>query len=304
MLLVIITFFTSIQYVFLAGVPDNVSDLSFMFITSLIGFLILFSVFFNELFRLDKSHVLQSLILAIEIFVFNFFLLLGVGGVDTTVVSSILSSYFIFVPIIEYIMFKSAPKINTIIAIIIALLGVFMIIGLKVENFFNANVLFLLLADIAIASYVITTGSFAKTSNPAILSMGQLFFVTIFAFVGWIIDIHFKGQSFRLPKEPLFWGSVIFISFFIRGLYTVIQVYAQRYISPINTSLIFACEIVMTLFLSSFVSNYFGFRGEMAPITLIKCIGAFLMVSAILICDDNFYSFIKEKIGLKYANKD
>ena len=52
---------------FLAGVPDNVSDLSFMFITSLIGFLILFCVFFNELFRLDKSHILQSLILAIHI---------------------------------------------------------------------------------------------------------------------------------------------------------------------------------------------------------------------------------------------
>ena len=299
MLLVIITFFTSIQYVFLAGVPNNISDLSFMFITSLIGFFILFFVFFNELFRLDKSHILQSLILAIEIFAFNFFLLLGVNGVDTTVVSSILSSYFVFIPVIEYFMYKSLPKINTIIAIIISLLGVTLIIGLNVNNIFNTNVLFLILADIAMALYVITTGSFAKNSNPAIISMGQLFFVTIFAFVGWYIEIQYKGLSFKFPKEPMFWGSVIFISFFIRGLYTVIQVYAQRYISPINTSLIFASEIVMTLFLSASISNYFGFRQEMQPITPIKCVGAFLMVFAILICDNNFYEFLKRKLGIK-----
>ena len=279
--------------------PDNVSDLSFMFITSLIGFLILFCIFFNELFRLDKSHILQSLILALEIFAFNFFLLLAVNDTDATVVSSILSSYFIFIPIIEYIKYKSVPKVNTIIAIIISLFGVFMIIGLNVDNFLNVNVLFLLLADIAMATYVITTGSFAKSSNPAILSMGQLFFVTIFAFIGWFIETKFNGHSLKLPQEPLFWGSVIFISFFIRGLYTVIQVYAQRYISPINTSLIFASEIVMTLFFSAFVSNYFGFRQVIEPITIKKCIGAFLMVFAILICDDNFYNFFKSKIILK-----
>lgn len=299
MLLVIITFFTSIQYVFLAGVPDNTSDFSFMFITSLIGFFILFFVFFNELFRLDKSHILQSLILAIEIFAFNFFLLLGVNGVDTTVVSSILSSYFVFIPIVEYIMYKTLPKPNVILAIIISLFGVILIIGLNVNNILNTNVLFLILADIAMAVYVITTGSFAKNSNPAIISMGQLFFVTIFAFIGWCVEVHYKGISFKLPREPLFWGSVIFISFFIRGLYTVIQVYAQRYVSPINTSLIFASEIVMTLFLSSTISNYFGFRQEMQPITFIKCVGAFMMVFGILICDNNFYGFLKRKLGIK-----
>lgn len=299
MLLVIITFFTSIQYVFLAGVPENISGLSFMFITSLIGFFILLVVFFNELFRLDKSHIMQSLILAIEIFVFNFFLLLGVNGVDATVVSSILSSYFVFIPIAEYFMYKSLPKTNTIIAIIISLIGVILIIGLNFNNIFNSNVLFLILADISMALYVITTGSFAKNSNPAVISMGQLFFVTIFAFIGWCIEVHFKGLGFKVPKEPLFWGSVIFISFFIRGLYTVIQVYAQRYVSPINTSLIFASEIVMTLFLSASISNYFGFRQEMESITLVKCVGAVLMVLAILICDNNFYELIKRKLGIK-----
>lgn len=299
MLLVIITFFTSIQYVFLAGVPSSVSDLSFMFITSLIGFIILFLVFFNELFRLDRSHVFQSFVLAIQIFAFNFFLLLGVDGIDTIAVSGIISSYFAFIPIIEFILYKTKPKINVIIAIIISLFGVFTIIGLNPKSFLNIKILFLLLADISISLYIITTGNYARNSNPAILSMGQLFFVTIFAFVGWFIEAKITHRSLSFPREPLFWGSVIFISFFIRGLYTVIQVYAQRYVSAINVSLIFATEIVMTLFLSGTIARYFGYMQDNDLITPTKCLGALMMVLAILICDDNVYALFTKALRKK-----
>ena len=298
MLLVIITFFTSIQYVFLAGVPQSTSNLSFMFITSLVGFFILFLIFINELFRIDKSHIWQSFILAIQIFAFNFFLLLGVDGIDTTVVSSILSSYFVFIPMIEFIFYKNMPKINIIIAIIISLSGVFMIIGFNAKEFLNVKILFLILADIAMAIYVITTGKYAKNSNPAILSMGQLFFVAIFSFLGWSIENLIGHKSFSFPREPLFWGSVIFISLFIRVLYTIIQVYAQRYVSPINTSLVFATEIVMTLFLSGLVSKFFGYVSDKTYISASKCIGALLMVIAIIICDDSVYDFIKRKLRI------
>ena len=279
--------------------PSGVSDLSFLFITSLIGFLILFLVFFNELFRIDRNHIFQCFLLSTEVFSFNFFLLLGIDGLDMTVVSSIVSSYFAFIPIIEYILFKSKPKLNTVIAIIISIIGVFMIIGFNVNSFMNIKILYLLLADISIALYMITTGQFAKASNPAILSMGQLFFVTIFSFIGWFVESTvFNGGAMRFPTDALFWGSVVFISFFIRGLYTVVQVYAQRYLSPINVSLIFATEIIMTLFLSRIISSFFGFMQEIEPITIIKCIGAVFMVTGILICDNSFYEFIIKKIGV------
>ncbi len=44
--LIIITFFSASQYAFLAGVPDSVSQFSFLFITGLVGFLITFALFF------------------------------------------------------------------------------------------------------------------------------------------------------------------------------------------------------------------------------------------------------------------
>ena len=115
MSLVIITFFASIQYAFLKGVPESVSTFEFLFITSLIGFVLLFFVFFNELFRVDLNHIKQCAILSVESFAYSFLLILGSKGVDSTTVSSVVSSYFIFIPILEFIIFKTMPQKNILI---------------------------------------------------------------------------------------------------------------------------------------------------------------------------------------------
>ena len=47
--LLLITFFASIQYAFLAGVPAEVSQFSFLCVTNLVGFLIMLLFFYREL---------------------------------------------------------------------------------------------------------------------------------------------------------------------------------------------------------------------------------------------------------------
>ena len=68
-----ITFFAAVQYIFLAGVPADLSHFAFLCVTNLIGFLITFLFFFGELFRLDVKQVIQSIILSAELVGFNFF---------------------------------------------------------------------------------------------------------------------------------------------------------------------------------------------------------------------------------------
>ena len=293
MSLLFITFFASIQYIFYAGVPSNFSNFGFLFITSLIGFIILFLVFFNELFRIDRKHIMQCLILSVESLAYNFFLLLGANSFDSTTVSSIVSSYFLFIPIIEFLLYKTMPKPNVIVAIVFVVIGVFLIMGMDYRNILNPSIIFLIITDIIISLNIITIGKFAKGSNPAILAMGQLFFNTIFAFICFAVESKIKMTSIRMPREPLFWGSVIFISFFLRGLYTVVQVYAQRYTSPINVSLIFSTELIMTLFFSNFISNYFGFPVEPQAIGLMKIIGVVLMLIGIFLSDNDIRDIYK-----------
>ena len=293
MLLVIITFFASIQYVFYIGIPENTSRFEFLFITSLIGFVLLLFAFSSELFRIDENHLKQSFILAIESLSYNFFLLLGSKNLDSTTISGVVSSYFIFIPIVEFIIFKTKPKLNIILAILFAVFGVFLILELNLNSLFNINILFLIITDILITINVITIGKFAYSSNPSILAMGQLFFITILSLLLWLIESKITKSVMRLPREPIFWGSVIIIGIFIKCFYTVIQIYAQRYVSPINVSLIFSTEIIMTLFLSNAVCLFFDYDISNEKITFTKCIGAILMVFGIFLSNFDLTKFIK-----------
>lgn len=277
---------------FLRGVPDNTSTFQFLFVTSFIGFILLFFVFFGGLFRVDRKHIIQSFILSIESFLFNIFLLLGSRGMDSTTVSSVISSYFVFIPLIEYVLFKTLPKPNTIISIVFVLAGIPLIVGFNAENFGNQAMIFLLLADIMVALNIITIGHFASGSNPSILAMGQLFFTSIISFVCWVIESRINNTLMTFPKEPMFWGSVIFISFFIRGLYTVVQIYAQRYVSPVNAALIFSSEIAMTLLLSGIVYKYIFNEPYYEKITFTKIIGVVFMFIGILIAEIDFGDII------------
>ena len=293
--LIIITFFSSLQYIFLSGVPAGIPDSAFVCITSFIGFILLFLVFYNELFRLDRSHIIQCLFLSIQLFIFNYFLLMGSNKLDAVTISCVISAYFMFVPIIEIVVFKVFPTRSKIISIAVVLIGILFIMNWEIGNLLNINILFLIIADISMAAYVISTGYFASRSNPSILAMGQLLFIAIISFISWNIEARIKGMRMTLPAEPMFWGSVIFISVFIRGMYTVVQTYAQRFVSPLNTSMIFSTEIIITMLTSTAVGRYFGLHVSEFVITTNMCIGAVLMVAGILIGDPSILEAFKLK---------
>ena len=294
------TFFSAIQYIFLSTVPSTVTHFAFLCITSTIGFILIFLVFINELFRIDKRHIIQSALLSVLTFTYSIFLLLGSHKLDSTTISSVVSSYFIFIPVVELIAFKTKPKKSVIVAILFVMVGIFLIMDLKLERLLNINILFLIVTDIFIAIYIVSTGAFASGSNPAILAMGQLFFTAIISFIFWFADSRIKGYMIALPPEPAFWGSVIYMSIFIRGLYTVIQTYAQRFVTPLNTSLIFSTEVIITLLLTPLISRVFHMQSSDSVLSVTKCIGVVVMLTGIIISDPSIlkqFTFKKRNIS-------
>ena len=291
--LLIITFFAAIQYIFLSAIPDTVSHFAFLCITNLIGFLITLAFFFGELFRLDKKQIVQSMALAGELFVFNVFLLLGSSGVSATVCACVLSAYFVFIPLFSVLIFHQKTEINNYVGIVIVLTGLFLILGTDVTGIFNRNVLYLLVADATFALYIMTSGKFSIGSNPSILAMGQMFFTFLFSLLFWAGESVVLHKPMSLPTDASFWGSVIYISFFIRGLYGIVQIYALRYVSPLNTSLIFSSEIIMTMFMSPILTLVFGSDPE--QITLLKAAGGVVMVMGILAADSSVVESIKRR---------
>lgn len=290
--LLIITFFAAVQYIFLAGVPESVSHFAFLCVTNLVGFLITLSFFFGELFRLDKHQILQSILLSAELVVFNLFMLLGVRGISTTITAAVLSSYFVFIVIFTALFLKQRPSAGTIAGVLAVLAGLFLMTDADINGLMNVNVLYLVVADIAFALYVMTVGAYAANSNPSILAMGQMFFCFVFSLVLWGGDAAFFGANFTLPLDASFWGSVIYVSFFIRGLYGIIQIYAQRYVTPLNTSLIFSTEIIMTMVISPIMSRVFGTPPE--NITTLRIAGSIAIVLGLLMTEPVIFDAVKK----------
>ncbi|MCR5201571.1 MAG: DMT family transporter [Lachnospiraceae bacterium] len=299
--LIMITYFAAIQYVFLENIPSNVSKFEFMTITNLIGFVITFILFFNELFRLDKKQILKSLILSIFLFHFNVFLLMGTKGVSATTSASVLSAYFAFVIVIQSFITRKLPKLNHVIGVIVVLLGLGLFMSFQFSDLFSTSGIWLLLTDISFAAYIVVAGKYATDTNPAILAMGQLFFNFILSLAFYIGESLINHSSFEVPKEPMFWGSVIFISIFIRGFYGIVQIYAQRYINAFYTSLIFSTEIVITVFMSPLIAMAFGTKGE--EITLIKLLGSLVIVAGVLISDEAIYGRVKQLYSSKKSTE-
>ena len=290
--LLIITFLGSVQYVFLAGVPESVSHFAFLCITNLVGFIIAFAFFFGELFRLDLKQIFQSMILSAELVVFNFFMLLGASGISTTITASVLSAYFVFIVIFSAVFMKTFPDKLTAAGVFTVLTGLFLMTDADINGWLNANIFYLILTDAAFALYILTIGAYASTSNPSILAMGQMFFCFIFSLICWGGESLFFGASFRLPADKEFWGAVIYVSFFIRGLYGIVQIYAQRYVTPLNTSLIFSTEIIMTMLISPLMSRLFGTPPE--NITAFKIAGSVLIVSGVLLTEPGIMGLVKK----------
>ena len=288
-----ITFFAAVQYAFLSAIPDSVSSFAFLAVTNLIGFLITLCAFFGELKRLDAAQVRQSAVLSLELFGFNIFLLLGSRGADPTLVAGILSSYFAFIVLLSFLIFHRVPEKSKVVAVGIVLLGVFMTVEANPARLLSSSVLYLIAADLFFALYLLTAERYSASSNPSILAMGQTLFTFVLTLGAWIAESLLLGRSMALPPDPAFWSSVFFISFFIRGLYGIVQIYAQRYVSPLSVSLIFSTEIIMTMLASPLLAALFGTEAE--PITPLKLLGALVMVCGILLADSAVVDRLKRR---------
>ena len=294
--LFIITFFAAIQYAFLEGVPDSVSHFAFLCVTNLIGFLLTLAVFFSELFRVDRKQIRQSLLLSLELFGFNVFLLLG-SSVGATVSACVLSAYFVFLPLLSLLLFKFKSDKMTLCAVGVVLAGLALMMLEDPAGLKDIHFLYLLIADVFFALYILTVGRFTAGSNPSILAMGQMLFNCLIALLFWVGQSAIQKTPLSLPTDSAFWGSAIFIGFFIRGLYGIVQMFAQRYVSPLNTSLIFSTEIIITMLMSPVLALLFGTQPE--RITPLRLAGAGVMVLGILLADPSVTGALKWRLRLE-----
>lgn len=290
--LVFITFLAAIQYIFLQNVPSSVTNFSFITITNIIGFVILGIFQAKKMGSMKKHTLLKGAIFALELTGFNFFMLIGSKNLDSVIISSVISLYFVFVTPIMLLLKK---KVNFLsgIATVLGVIALLLMFGADIEILTNSVGLdfwFLIIADIFFAIYVVSVAIMGEGEDSMQLTLSQMLFSVVFGLVGWVIEVLVSHSSFYIPTEPKFWISAIFIGVFIRAIYGIVQISCQKHVPAITASLIFSAEIIITLVLNPVMCRLFNTTYTKA--TVYQVIGCVLFVVAALILDDGIMSYL------------
>ena len=296
--LIFITFLAAIQYFFLSNVPDSVSTFCFLCITNAIGMAILGLVQFRKIKSISKETLKKGLVFALELTGFNFFTVMGSRNMDAVMVSSIVSLYFIFITPLLILLRKKVNFFSSV-ATVIAIIALLLMFQADTSALFSSvNALYLILADIFFAAYVVAVSVLGEGEDSVQLSFSQMFFGAILAFCGWGIECFMGKSTFSLPQDYVFWTCALFMGIFIRALYGVIQIWSQKYVSALKASLIFASEIIITLAASPILCALFGMEYQKA--TFFQVVGCFLFIIATLMVDETIMS----KLGYEDLQDD
>lgn len=295
LVLLSVTFFWGIQYIFLGNIPDDISTFAFMALTNGIGFVILAVVFFDELRKLTRKIIKNGLLLAVLLFGANLLITAGSRSLDASTASFFAAANIVFVPVFM-LFFGKKVSAHNLVGIVIVLLGLLFATGARLDGI-GYGVLVIAVADVLSAAYIVVLGQVIGSINPILTSLCQMFFGTLFGLAGWLIAQ--PETLFSLPSDIQFWSSVLVIAVFVRGFTTVMQVYAQRYVSALNASLLFSFEIVFTLLSSLFLPLMIGSEPE--TITPYKLVGCVLILLGVLTSDGTVLQWRKKEAAHEQA---
>jgi len=283
--LIFITFLAAIQYVFLRNVPDTVSTFSFVCLTNLIGLVILGLARPKKVLSIPAKTLKKGILFAVELTGFSFFLLLGSRHMDAVVSSSVVSLYFVFItPML--LLLKKRVNFFSGIATVIAIIALLLMFGADTQALFSSvDVVYLIIADLFFAAYVVSVSILGESEDSTQLTLSQMMFASVFAFVGWGVECLVSGKGLSLPTQASFWVSAIFFGIFIRAVYGLIQISAQKYVSALKASLIFSAEIIITLLTNPIMCRLLHM--EYTPVTMFQVFGALLLIIATLMVDES-----------------
>ncbi len=143
-----------------------------------------------------------------------------------------------FVPIFLKTIFKRNPTVMEVIASIVSLIGLWVLTGGMRD--INIGDMLTLMAAVTYALHVLYSDKYMKQGmDPFVLTCQQMLIVGILSLVA--------GAALNLPfgvGSAKAWWIVIFLALLPTMSAFVIQVLAQRIVSPVRVSLVFALEPV------------------------------------------------------------
>lgn len=226
----------------------DISPFMFIAIRFTIAFLFLVLVGFKRLRKLNLSYLKAGFLIGTALF--GGYALQTVGIIYTTASNAgfISGLAVIFVPFLNFILFRNKPSIYAFIGAMVATIGL-AFMSLNSDFQINKGDFLVLLCALSFALQIVLVGKYSPKFDSILLTSLQIGAVALFS---W-------GVAFGSPTEqfPQLWTKEIFIALAIcaipaTSLAILIQNKVQQFISPTKAAIIISTEPVFAAIFAYF----------------------------------------------------
>ena len=237
---------------------DNIGPFTFNAVRFFVGFLaiiplmILFELKnFKSEFKLDKkTFIIYSLLIGISLFLGSALQQVALLYTDVANAAFFTIFYVPMVPIIIFMFSKKSMHWSVWPSVVLCLIG-----GYLLTNFHDATVrlgdTLVVLGALFWSTHIIFTGIIITKYNlPLTLGAAQTLIVAIFSFIIGIIY-----EEFILSNILMEIYSILYAGILSGGFAFVLQIYAQRNITPAPAAIIFSLEGVFATIAAWFILN-------------------------------------------------
>ena len=222
-----------------------------------------------------KKNIFQNLKegAVLGVFMWGMYISQTIGLMYTKASNSgfITGMYILFIPLLNLIIFRKRFQKIKIISIVFSLLGIYFLTG-GIKSFNKGDFLTLITAGFC-ALHILAADCYMKKDRDIFVITFQQFALTsILSFVlSLTIGYDFSIGDIKVAK------SILYLAIFPTVLAFVIQMYAQKYMSPFKIGALFALEPIFALIMAV------QFGSEI--LTINSVFGGILIVAGIILSE-------------------
>ena len=251
LLLILITGFWSISYLFSRICLEELDPLTLNGFRFLLAFAVLGAVYHKNLMSATKESIKYGVIVGVILVVVYIGATYGVKYTSLSNAGFISCLAVIITPIIELFVFRRKPENKLLISLIICTIGLGLLTLGEGMTFAIGDVLCMLCAISYAVDIIVTDQAVAKPEvDPIGMSVieigvtGVIFLVLSFIF-----------ETPHLPKSLSVWGAALFLGLFCSGIAFVIQTTQQKHSTPSRVALIFTLEPLFSAIIAYFAAG-------------------------------------------------
>jgi drug/metabolite transporter (DMT)-like permease len=249
----------------------DVSPILLIAIRFIIAVTFFLAVFNRKLFPIPLSLVAKGSILGF--FLFLGFVTQNIGLTITTASKSafITSMMVIFVPFLQFIIERRAPKVGNIVGIIIVVVGLWFLTAPTGSEFNTGDALTLVCA-VVFALYIVYLDVISREMTAERLTFLQMASTAVFSIVATVL---FEDTYFRVSTQSVL--SLVYLTAFATILTLYMQTRFQKDTTPTRAVVIFSIEPVFASIIAWWLlSEHLGELG---------ILGAALIIAGVLVSE-------------------